>query len=133
MKKCLCTILALVLMLSCVCLPASAVEIVESDGNQPVARATSRFTIDVKANSSMRASTSFPMEVGEVITIKASYAPFSASVDVGLVGPNGRFHYVTVTDGSINLAIKITERGKYTFAVRNNSAFGINVSGYVNY
>lgn len=87
MKKCLCTILALVLMLSCVCLPASAVEIVESDGNQPVARATSRFTIDVKANSSMRASTSFPMEVGEVITIKASYAPFSASVDVGLVGP----------------------------------------------
>lgn len=89
--------------------------------------------MDVPANTSRKASTSFPLEAGEVVTIKASYSPFSAKVDFGLIDSSGRFHYVTVTDGSVDEAVTVTERGNYTFAVRNNSAYSISVSGYVNY
>lgn len=73
--------------------------------------------------------------VGKTTTAqaKASYSPFSANVDFGLIAPNGRFYYVTVTDGSVDEAVTVTERGDYTFAIRNNSAYPINVSGYVNY
>ena len=80
-----------------------------------------------------QANTTFPLDPGEVVTIKASYSPFSANVDFGLIAPNGRFYYVTVTDGSVDQSIEITQRGEYTFAVRNNSSYQINVSGYVNY
>ena len=89
--------------------------------------------MDVSAKTSRKASTSFPLEAGEIVTIKASYSPFSANVDFGLIDSSGRFHYVTVTDGSVDEAVTITERGNYTFAVRNNSAYPISVSGYVNY
>ena len=34
---------------------------------------------------------------------------------------------------SVDEAVTVTERGDYTFAIRNNSAYPINVSGYVNY
>ena len=98
-----------------------------------IARATGRFSMDVSANTIRKASSSFPLEVGEVVTIKASYSPFSANVDFGLIAPNGRFYYITITNGSIDRAIEVTERGNYTFAVRNNSSFEVNVSGYVNY
>lgn len=67
------------------------------------------------------------------MTIKASDSPFSANVDFGLIAPNGRFYYVTVNDGSVDQTIEITQRGEYVFAVRNNSSYAMNASGYVNY
>lgn len=133
MKKCISIMLTLILMVSCICIPASAVDSTLDEGETAVARATGRFSMDVSAKSTRKASTSFPLEAGEVVTIKASYSPFSANVDFGLIAPNGRFYYVTVTDGSVDEAVTITERGNYTFAVRNNSAYPISVSGYVNY
>lgn len=133
MRKCFCAVLALVIAVSCLCTSALAMEN-ESNGEEMIiARATGRFNMDVPANTSRKASTSFPLEAGEVVTIKASYSPFSAKVDFGLIDSSGRFHYVTVTDGSVDEAVTVTERGNYTFAVRNNSAYSISVSGYVNY
>lgn len=132
-KKVSSLLLALILAMSCMSVSAETTDYVEQENEIIVARATGRFTMDVPAHTSKQASSSFPLEVGEVVTIKASYSPFSANVDFGLIAPNGRFYYVTVTDGSIDQAIEITERGYYTFAVRNNSSYSINVSGYVNY
>ena len=63
-------------------------------GDMTIARATGRFTIDVPANTLRQANTSFPLDPGEIVTIKASYSPFSANVDFGLIAPNGRFYYV---------------------------------------
>lgn len=133
MRKCFNIMLVLTLVVSCICVPASAACSSLGEEEVVVARATGRFSMDVGASSMRKASTSFSLEYGETVTIKASYSPFSANVDFGLIDSAGHFHYVSITDGSIDQEIKITERGSYTFAVRNNSAYSINVSGYVNY
>lgn len=125
--------LVLILAMSCICIHASAMESTLNEEEVAIARATGKFSMDISANSSKKASTSFPLEAGEAVTIKASYSPFSANVDFGLIAPNGRFYYVTVTDGSVDETVTVTERGNYTFMVRNNSTYPINVSGYVNY
>ncbi len=70
---------------------------------------------------------------GETVTIKASYAPFDASVDFGLVDSDGVFHYINITIGSIDETIQINKSGKYTLQVRNNSDGEVKVSGFVNY
>lgn len=91
------------------------------------------YSLDIPAGKIRAAKSSFPLEAGEVVTIKGAYSPFSASVDFGLIAPNGRFYYLNSKDGSLNGAIEVDERGQYTLAIRNNSAETINVSGYVNY
>lgn len=98
-----------------------------------VLRATGHFDIDVPAKTLRKAGTSFSMEYGETVTIKASYTPFTANVDFGLIDSNGDFYHFTETDGSVDRTIRISSRGEYTFAVRNNSSYEISVSGYVNY
>ena len=85
------------------------------------------------ANSAVKAGSSFPLEVGEVVTIKATYSPFSASVDFGLIAPDGLFYGLNTTTGSFDKAIKVNQRGHYYFAIRNNSSGKISASGYVNY
>ena len=89
--------------------------------------------IEVPGNSAVKAGNSFPLEVGEVVTIKATYSPFSASVDFGVIAPDGLFYGLNTTTGSFDKAIKVSQRGHYYFAIRNNSSETISVSGYVNY
>lgn len=81
----------------------------------------------------MKASSSFPMEYGETVTITASYTPASASMDFGLIDSDGTFYPVRANNGSINQTIRIDLRGNYTFAIRNNSSYTVNVFGFVNY
>ncbi len=134
LKKLFCPLLVLALVISCFGFSVNAEEVsAAEEANMVSSRATSRFTIDVPAGTLRQANTSFPLDPGEVVTIKASYSPFSAKVDFGLIAPNGRFYYVTVTNGSVDQSIEITQRGEYTFAVRNNSSYSINATGYVNY
>lgn len=96
-------------------------------------RATGRFNMDVPGGTIVKANSSFPLEAGETVTIKASYTPFSASVDFGLIAPDGYFYYINVRNGSFDETIKVDKRGHYTFAVMNNASETISVSGYVNY
>lgn len=126
----------LVLILSgCVCLSATAAGCtdVKYEETPIVLRATGHFDIDVPAKTMRKAGTSFSMEYGETVTIKASYTPFSADVDFGLIDSSGRFYYFSATDGIADRSVKISSRGQYTFAVRNNSSYPISASGYVNY
>lgn len=62
-----------------------------------------------------------------------TYSPFSASVDFGLIAPDGLFYGLNTTTGSFDNAIEVNQRGYYTLAVRNNSSGKIHVSGHVNY
>lgn len=79
------------------------------------------------------AENSFSLEAGETVTINCSYSPASASVDFGLIAPDGYFYYVNSTNGSVNSTLTVAVRGQYTLAVRNNSSNSISVVGYVNY
>ena len=93
----------------------------------------SHFDFEIPANTLMRASTDFPMEYGETVTIRATYSPAAASVDFGLIDSDSKFHYERCSDGAFEKTIRIDERGTYTFAIRNNSSYAIHVSGFVNY
>ncbi len=96
-------------------------------------RASGSFNMTVPAKSTLKADKSFPLEAGETVTIKATYSPFSASVDFGLVDPDGIFHYLRGSNGTFDKTIKVDKRGNYLFAVRNNSSGSVSVSGFVNY
>lgn len=121
-------------VVSCLGISVSAMENIQSkDRTLVVTRASGRFSMEVPGNTALRADSSFPLEVGEVVTIKAVYSPFSASVDFGLIAPDGLFYGLNANDGSFDEAIEVSQRGYYTLAVRNNSPETIHVSGYVNY
>lgn len=133
LKKIMTMVLAFATVISCLCVNAGAVQN-ENEVAEPITvRATGKFSMEVSGETAVQASTSFPLEAGETVEIKATYSPFSASVDFGLIAPNGLFYSVNVTDGSVDQVIEIVERGNYTLAVRNNSSMTISVSGYVNY
>ena len=133
MKKIFCLVLVLVVVVSCFGVSAVAAEVTPYDDSFLEVRATGKFDMEVPANSSVKAADSFPLEVGEVVTIKATYSPFSASVDFGLIAPDGLFYGLNTTTGSFDEAIKVSQRGHYYLAIRNNSSEEISVSGYVNY
>ena len=122
MKKMLCSLLTVLLLVSCFAGTVNA-----------AARASGKFDVTVKAGELKPAKTGFPMAAGETVTINAAYSPSSADVDFGLVDKNGRFYYAEGKNGTFNEKIEIAVSGTYTFAIRNNSDVDIEVTGYVNY
>lgn len=96
-------------------------------------RASGSFSMTIPAKTKSLAANSFRLVTGETVTIKASYMPFEASVDFGLVDEAGTFFSFKGTEGSVDKTIRIEESGYYTLQVRNNSDYEIEVSGFVNY
>lgn len=138
LRKVISSILVGVIIAGSIGISASSVEIKQEALTGHVIekvseRASGSFNMTVPAKSTLRADKSFPLEAGETVTIKASFSPFSASVDFGLVDPNGVFYYLTASNGTFDKTIRVEERGNYIFAVRNNSSSSVSVSGYVNY
>ena len=137
-KRIICMVLACVAIVGAVSVPASAAEIVitalENFTDKLIAPfATRSFNMSIPAKSKVIANSSFPLAAWETVTIKASYSPFSASVDFGLVDSQGTFYYFNVTDGSVDKTIQVEESGDYTLQIRNNSNVEVKVSGFVNY
>lgn len=137
-KKMICIVLTFVLIIGALPVPANAAEIENSAQSNFLMilsdiRATGSFSMSIAAKTKSLAENSFSLAAGETVTIKASYIPFDASVDFGLVDSDGVFHYFNITDGSIDKTILIEETGKYTLQVRNNSNGAVKVSGFVNY
>lgn len=122
MKKMLCSLLTVLLLVSCFAGTVNA-----------AARASGKFDVTVKAGELKPARTGFPMAAGETVTINAAYSTSSADVDFGLVDKNGRFYYAEGKNGAFNEKIEIAVSGTYTFAIRNNSDVDVEVTGYVNY
>lgn len=138
LKRFTCMALSLILAIGSVAFPANATEvettILKNTMNTFAAPcATDSFSISIPAKTALSANTSFPLAAGETVTIKASYAPFSASVDFGLVAPNGVYYYFTITNGSIDKTIEVPENGDYILRIRNNENFAVDVTGFVNY
>lgn len=132
-RKCFCLLLACITIIGCAAVSANAADIREQGMGSMGLRATGKFDFEIPADTLMEASSSFPMEYGETITITASYSPTSASMDFGLIDSNNTFYPVRAKNGSINKTIRIDQRGTYTFAIRNNSGYKVSVSGFVNY
>ena len=137
-KKFLCTLLALIMVIGCSGITAWAADANMDNLEKPataveIERATGSFNVTIPANGKARAGSSFPLESGEIVTIKASYSPFSASLSFVLVDPDGKGHAFSVTGGSVNKGIRVDKRGNYTLQIWNNSAQSVSVSGYVNY
>ena len=87
----------------------------------------------MQAGKEERANSSFSFEAGEIVTINATYSPLDANVDFGLIDENDTFYHLKGENGSFSKSIKISVRGNYTFAVKNNSDYVIEASGYENY
>lgn len=133
LKKSACILLALVVLIMSA-VPANAMSIASKNKETYIIPfATNSYNMSIPANTKALANMSFSLMVGETVTIKASYAPFSASVDFGLVDSDGRFYYFNATNGSIDKTLMISKSGRYTLQIRNNSNTAINVSGFVNY
>lgn len=126
-------LLMCITLAACLTVNAGAVGAGDSGRDASAARASSRFNADIPGNIFFTANSSFPLDAGESVTIKASYSPSSASVDFGLVAPDGIFYYVTAAGGSVSKTFLIEESGHYTLAIRNNSGAEISVSGRVSY
>ena len=134
-KRMVCLVMVCCILLGPIVMPARAAEATPQteESNIVIPLATNSFNMSIPANTKVRANTSFSLVVGETITIKASYAPFSASVDVGFIAPDGKFYYFNVTGGSIDQTITVSQTGQYTLQIRNNSSSAIQISGFVNY
>lgn len=126
-------VFACIVAINCFTGSVEAVSTGKDELGEIVTRATGHFSMVIEAETLALADEDFPLEVGETITIKASYTPFSASVDFGFIAPDGLFYSVNSRSGSVDKTIRVAQRGYYTLAVRNNSSESISVSGYVNY
>lgn len=138
LKRFICMVLACVLVIGSFSMPVDAVEAEKTTPentilNFMIPRATGSFSMVIPAKTKLLASTSFPLAAGETVTIKASYAPFSASVDFGLIAPNGTYYYFNITSGSIDKTIQVPVSGDYILQVRNNENYEVEVAGFVNY
>ncbi len=132
-KKFFSMVVVCLMTVSCLTAMASAAEGVVDGFDLTITRATGRFNAEIPGNTVFRARTDFPLEVGETVAINASYSPQSASVDFGLIAPDGLFYAVNTTDGSFDEVIEVNQRGHYTLAIRNNSNETVSVSGFVTY
>lgn len=137
-KKLICMVLLCMLTVGSISVPVNATEaettsLVNKAAQLAISRASGSFSMSISAKSKVLADSSFPMEAGETVTINASYSPFDASVDFGLVDSDGVFHYFNITDGSIDKTIRIEKSGNYTLQIRNNSSSEVKVSGFVKY
>lgn len=138
MKRVLCMVFCCVLLVGVILLTANAAEMQAttreiSFDNFVSPHATGSFNWTIPAQTNATGNIVFPLAAGETVTIKASYSPFSASVDFGIIVPDGSYYGFNVTSGSIDKTIQVSESGDYIFQIRNNSSTEIEVSGFVNY
>ena len=133
LKKAFCLLLASVLTFACLTLEAGAVQAEPEADTLSIERASGRFSVDVSKQSTFTADSDFFLDVGETVTITATYTPRSARVDFGLIAPDGLFYSLPGQRGSFSETFKIDQRGYYTLAIRNNSDSAVSVSGTVTY
>lgn len=128
-------------IVGCLCTSAGAAErnATEPPYNCAVAetaaimRASGSFNVSVNPYARAKGDTDFPLEAGETVRIYATYSPDDASMDFGLVDPDGVFHYVNTENGTIDTTIEVPESGNYRLGIKNNSGSTVKVSGFVKY
>ena len=82
-RKLLCIVFACFMLVNCLGISTGAANVeTQRDMKLVIERASGRFSLDVPANKTVGATTSFPLEAGEKVRIRATYSPESASVDL---------------------------------------------------
>lgn len=151
-KAFLCVVLVCTVMMSCLTAPADAAEIYSDTiwqedmeyelinpsaipylNESAVLLSTGALNASIPAHSLRYVSQPVSLEAGDTVTFNCSYSPSSASMDFGVIAPNGRFYSINVKEGSINQSLGISESGSYSVAVRNNSSQTVRVVGFVEY
>ncbi len=132
-KRIIGMMLVLAVIFSCLTVPAFAQEGMSEKAASVERRASGRFSITVKAGGISKANSGFPLEKGDTVRIKASYAPADSTVNFGLTGPDNQFYYIPVSTGTIDETIEVNQHGYYTLTIENTSSVDITVNGYVNY
>ncbi len=97
------------------------------------AHASGSFDASVKPHSVSSAYETFYLEPDETVVIQAFYSPVFASVDFGLIAPDGLFYSANATNGRFYNVFRVNQRGAYSLAIRNNSDTAISVNGNINY
>ncbi len=133
LKKVICLLLANILAFACLTMGAGAIQAEPEVNTFTITRASGQFSTDISKQSTFSADSDFFLDTGETVTIKATYTPRSASVDLGLMAPDGLFYSLPGQRGSFSETFKVDQRGYYTLAIRNNSDSTISVSGTVTY
>ena len=98
-----------------------------------ILRASGSFNTSVKPYSRAKGNTDFPLEAGETVRIYVTYSPESASVDFGLVDPDGIFHYLRAENGVFDKTFEIPESDNYRLGIKSNSGETVRISGFVKY
>lgn len=130
-------ILACMLFFVQLCIPVNAAEVncdMETVTVQEIVmpRATESFSMSIPSKTKAKGN-AFSLMEGELVTIKASYIPFSASVDIGIVDSDGIFYYINTTSGSFDETISVSKTDQYKLQIRNNSTETIDISGHINF
>lgn len=144
MRKTLGKTMAIIGIVGCLCINTGNAKAIDVDPavipynvteaeTVSIMRATGYFSADVKPYARAKGDTDLPLEAGETVRIRATYSPEDASVDFGLVGPDGVFYYVGAEDGSFDTTFEIPERGNYRLGIKNNSGQTVKVSGFITY
>lgn len=133
-KRIICGVMTFLVVASYIGVPAKALER-ECTRSMllVIERASGRFSLDIQANKTVGATTSFPLEAGEKVRIRANYSPETADVDFGLITSDGLFHPLKASGGSFDQYIRVDQHGNYVLAIRNNSNVEVAVSGIVSY
>ena len=149
LKRCCCILIVLSVLFSYTCMAGAAMQevtleelnrcvLIESistfkENSQIEPQVSGSLSMKISPKALSKSSKGFSLEVGDTITFNCSYSPISSSVDFGVIAPDGYFYYKNVTSGSINDTIRVSQRGTYYLAVRNNSSSTVNITGFVNY
>lgn len=137
-KRILCLWITVIFTVMCLCVPGIAAvqndEIVSDRVRiQSIVRTSGRINGNIPANTIVEVGDSFFMLPEETITYDCTYTPSNVSLDFGFIAPDGYFYSINCTSGSINKTIRVSQRGSYTLAIRNNSDSTVTVTGMVNY
>ena len=97
------------------------------------ARATNRFDWSISPGVTKQATTAFSLSANEKVTFNCTFTPTNASVDFGLISPNGTFYHISAGNGTIKDSVQVPENAKYYLAIRNNSKSTVQVMGFVSY
>lgn len=106
---------------------------VESWGEEIVPQTTDSINRAISTHSIGSVVSARYFAAKSTITFNCSYSPSSASLDIGVLTPDGKFYSINVRGGSINQTIEISQAGSYAVAIRNNSSQTVSVVGFVEY
>lgn len=121
------------LAVGCLIAPAGAVVPPEPAAKTAITRATGQFEATISANTIRTVGDSFILNKDDVVSYDCTYTPRDASIKFGYISPDGRFYYLSGSNGSIDKGIRVGLRGTYTLAIKNESNEAVTVKGTVNY